>query len=153
MKYAALLVSCLVAAHAMADEMGMMRKMSDNKFMSAPGLPSCVEQAVQSGDPATGPSILLFKGKAGCRIPWHWHTPTENVMLVSGTAKIEMKDSGKAATLGAGGFATTQSKHVHQFQCKTACVGFVSSDAAFDIHYVDSAGNEITPEVALAKHK
>ena len=44
-------------------------------------------------------------------------------------------------------------KHVHQFTCSSACTAFVTSDAAFDIHYVDANGKEITPEAALAKKK
>jgi hypothetical protein len=27
-----------------------------------------------------------FKGAAGCVVPWHWHTPTEHMMIVSGTS-------------------------------------------------------------------
>ena len=45
------------------------------------------------------------------------------------------------------------SKHVHQFTCMSACAAFVSSDAAFDIHYVDAKGSEIPPEAALLKKK
>ena len=43
--------------------------------------------------------------------------------------------------------------HVHQFKCTSACTGFVSSDTAFDIHYVDAAGKEVPLEAALAKKK
>lgn len=43
------------------------------------------------------------------------------------------------------------SKHQHVFTCVTACVGFVSADGAFDIHYVDDAGKEIPVETALGK--
>jgi hypothetical protein len=43
-------------------------------------------------DPSKGPSVIAFKGAAGCLIPWHWHTPTEQVMIVSGSMKLEMKD-------------------------------------------------------------
>jgi quercetin dioxygenase-like cupin family protein len=137
----------------LADDMGVMRKMTENKFAPMAGLPECATLAVQTGDPSKGPSIILLKGSAGCMIPWHWHTPTEQVMLVSGSAKVQMKDSGNTAVLGPGGFAMMPSKHVHQFTCSTACTAFVSSDTAFDLHYVDASGAEITPAVALAKKK
>lgn len=153
MRYAAAIVVGLLVANAHAEEMGVLRKMSDNKFVTQPGLPPCVTMAAQSGDPAKGPFILLFKAKAGCLIPWHWHTPTENVMMVNGAAKVEMKDKGPAATLGPGGYAMMPGKHVHQFRCTSPCTAFLSSDAAFDIHYVDATGNEIPPETALAKKK
>ena len=133
--------------------MGVMRKMSDNKFTTMPGLPSCATLAVESGDPTKGPSVILFKAAAKCQFPWHWHTPTEQVMIVSGSAKVEMKDSGTTSVLGPGGYAMMPSKHVHQFTCNSACSGFIGSDAPFDIHYVDASGAEITPEQALAKKK
>jgi len=151
MKFAAVLTLCLMAAHA--EDMGVLRKMADNKFAPMAGLPACVTLAVSSGDPGKGASIIVFKGSAGCVIPWHWHTPTEQVMIVSGSAKVEMKDTGSSAVLGPGGFAMMPSKHVHQFTCTTACSAFVSSDTAFDLHYVDASGAEIPPDKALAKQK
>ena len=152
MKFAvAVLLSCLFIASA--DDMGVARKMSDNKFAPLPGLPKCATLAVESGDPTKGPSVILFKATAGCMFPWHWHTPTEQVMIVSGSAKVEMKDSGASTVLSAGGYAMMPGKHVHQFTCTAACSAFVSSDATFDIHYVDSSGGEITPDQALAKKK
>ena len=75
------------------------------------------------------------------------------VMIVSGSAKGEMRDTGQTSSLGPGGYAMMPSKHVHQFTCTSACAAFVSSDAAFDIHYVDAKGSEIPPETALSKKK
>jgi quercetin dioxygenase-like cupin family protein len=150
MRLVAVIVACLSIARA--EDMGVLRKMSENKMAPLPGMPSCVVMAVESGDPSKGPSVIVFKGTAGCTIPWHWHTPTEQVMIISGSAKVEMK-GGTAATLGPGGYAMMPSKHVHQFTCATACSAFVNSDGAFDIRYVDASGKEISPEVALAKGK
>lgn len=151
MRIAASLIACLIAAPVCAQ--GVVRNMAENRFEPVPGLPSCVTSAVQSGDPAKGSSVILFKGKAGCRVPWHWHTPTEQVMIVSGSAKFEMKDHAGSTVVGPGGYAMMPSKHVHQFTCTAACTGFVTSDAAFDIHYVDASGKEIPPEKAIAKKR
>jgi quercetin dioxygenase-like cupin family protein len=151
MRFAAAFIACVVAIHAA--DMGVMKKMSANTFAAMPGLPSCATAAVESGDPAKGASVMLGKGSAGCVVPWHWHTPTEHVMIVSGSAKVEMKDGGKTEVLGPGGYAMMPSKHVHQFTCTSACSFFVSSDGAFDIHYVDAGGQEISPEKALEKKK
>lgn len=126
------------------------RNMADMQFMALPGMPTCSKASVQSGDPAKGGSIILAKAAAGCTFPWHWHTPTESVMMVSGQGRVEMKDA-KPVTLRAGGFAQMPSKHVHQFRCATQCLLYVSSDAAFDIHYVDGDGKEISPDEALKK--
>jgi quercetin dioxygenase-like cupin family protein len=152
MRVAVAFIALLFAAPALAQGSAVVRKMSESKFGPVAGLPTCIHAAVQSGDPAKGASILLFRGKAGCTVPWHWHTPTENVMMVSGSAKFEMKDQG-ATTVGPGGYAMMPSKHVHRFTCTSACTGFVTSDAAFDIHYVDASGKEIRPEAALPKKR
>jgi quercetin dioxygenase-like cupin family protein len=69
-------------------------------------------------------------------------------MIVSGTGRIEMK-GGPSRTLRAGGFALLPSRHVHQFLCKEKCTFFFYSDGAFDIHYVDAQGTELSPEEAL----
>ena len=143
----AIAVLCFLAA-AFGQGMGVVKKMSENAFTPIPGLPSCMTGAVQSGDPAKGPSVMLGKGAAGCLIPWHWHTPTEQVMLVSGSARLEMK-GGKSEQLGPGSYAMLPGKHIHQFTCTSACTLFVSSDAAFDIHYVDANGKEIPAEKVL----
>ncbi len=140
-------VLCLFSA-AYGQQMGVLQKMSENTFAALPGLPNCTTGAVQSGDPSKGPSVILAKAENGCVIPWHWHTPNEHVMIVSGSAKLEMKD-GKSAVLGPGGYALMPSKHVHEFTCTSACSLFISSDAAFDIHYVDAKGQEIPPEKVL----
>lgn len=133
-----------------AQEMGTRsgQNVTEMTFTNVPGLPTCTVGSVQNGDPAKGPSIVFAKIDAGCVIPWHWHTPSEHLMMVSGVARIEMKD-GKPLTLESGGYALMPSRHVHQFRCETACSLYIYSDAAFDIHYVDAQGNEISVEDAL----
>lgn len=153
MRTVVMMIASLLVASAHAEETSMIRKMADNKFVAAPGLPGCATMAVQSGDPEKGPSVILIKGKAGCLVPWHWHSANEHLMIAAGSAKLEMKEKGSSAVLGPGGYARLMSKHVHQFTCKSACSAFVSSDAPFDIHYVDASGAEIAPEAALAKKK
>jgi quercetin dioxygenase-like cupin family protein len=150
MRFVALIFASLLIAQA--EDMGVLRKLSENKLAPMAGLPTCTNLAVESGDPGKGPSVIVFKATAGCVIPWHMHTPVEHVMIVSGSAKVEMK-GGSSAILGPGGYAMMPSKHVHQFTCTSACSVFVASDGAFDIHYVDADGKEISPDVALAKKK
>jgi quercetin dioxygenase-like cupin family protein len=148
MKFVGMFIACLFIVHG--EDMGVLRKLSEVKLAPMAGMPPCVNMAVESGDPSKGASIIVFKGTAGCSIPWHWHTPTEHVMIVSGSAKLEMKEGGNA-TLGPGGYAMLPGKHVHQFTCSSACSAFVSSDEAFDIHYVDANGKEIPPDMAFKK--
>jgi len=104
--------------------------------------------SVQNGDPSKRGSVIFGKGTAGCRVPWHWHTPTEQLMMVMGRAKVEMKD-GSPVTLRSGDYVSLPTKHVHQFTCQIACRLFIASDVAFDIHYVDARCNEIPQEQTL----
>ena len=124
------------------------RNIMDMKFVTVPGLPTCAPGSVQSGDPTKGPFIVLGKLAAGCSVPWHWHTANEHLMMVGGEARIEVKD-GNPFTLRTGGFALMPSRHIHQARCVTPCTLYVYSDAAFDIHYVDAQGKEISPDAAL----
>jgi quercetin dioxygenase-like cupin family protein len=117
-----------------------------------PPFPTCATAEVQSGDPSKAPSVIYSKAATGCVFPWHWHTPSEHLMIVSGEARVEMKDAAPV-TLRAGGFALMPSKHVHQFTCIKTCTLYVYSDAAFDMHYVNAEGTEITPDEALKKVK
>jgi quercetin dioxygenase-like cupin family protein len=141
---------CLFAGVAQAQDVAPQPgiNMAAMKFVMIPPLPTCTKGSVVSGNPAQGPSVILAKATNGCVIPWHWHTPNENVMIVSGLARFQMKD-GKPVTLNAGGFALMPSHHQHEFRCLRTCVLYIYSDAAFDIHYVDQQGNEIQPADAM----
>lgn len=59
--------------------------------------------ATEQGDPSKEPSVLKMKGSAGCAVPWHWHSATENIMMVSGTAMTQVKGE-KLTKLGPGSF-------------------------------------------------
>jgi quercetin dioxygenase-like cupin family protein len=149
----ALAVLCVVAwPLAAAAQEGHVNHAAGSKFEPFPNVPDCMTGAVRQGDPGTGPSIILIRGTAGCRIPRHWHTPNETVMFVSGSAKVTMKGQ-SPETLRAGSYAYVPAKHQHDFACPAACSFFISADGPFDIHYVDDAGNEIPPEQALPKAK
>jgi quercetin dioxygenase-like cupin family protein len=140
----------LLQANAQADEMGVARKLADNKFEANPALPDCASAAPANGDPSKEAFVLLVKLKGNCKVPWHWHTANEELFIISGNATMEMKDM-KPTKLGAGGYSRMAGKHPHQLTCAGGCMLFVSSDGAFDIHYIDTDGKEISKEEALAK--
>jgi quercetin dioxygenase-like cupin family protein len=119
-----------------------------SKFTNMAVLPSCMTLSVQRGDPSKGPSVILLKFKAGCVVPWHWHTAAEQLIVVSGTGRAQMKD-GKPVTVHPGDYMFLPAKHVHTFSAVTAVTMFDLPDGPFDIHYVDAAGNEIPPDQAL----
>jgi len=128
------------------------QNVAEMKFGPVPGLPTCATGSVQSGDPTKGPFIIYAKIAEGCSIPWHWHAANEHLMVVTGAARLDTKDA-KPLTIRAGGFAMMPSRHAHQFRCANACSLFVYSDGAFDIHYLDGEGKEISPDDALKPFK
>ena len=121
-------------------------------FGSAPYLPSCLTMAPEHGDPSKGAFTLLLKFASGCSVPMHWHSAAEELMLVSGSGKMQTQD-GKTSPVDRSGFVYIPPKHPHAFTCVTACTAFLSGAGAFDIHYMDKSGNEIPPEQALSTSK
>lgn len=115
-----------------------------------PGTPDCFVMATEQGDPGKEASILKMKGNAGCAVPPHWHPATENIMMVSGTAKTQVKGE-EPIQLGPGSFLSVPPNHVMNFVCVRECTLFVYTDGPFAVHYVDEAGNEISPTAALQK--
>jgi quercetin dioxygenase-like cupin family protein len=141
------------AMTASAQDKAGLTTAAGSKFAALPGLPACLTLSAQRGDPFKGPAVILIKMTAGCKVPWHWHTASEALLMVSGKGKIEMKDAGPAGAMAPGDYVYLPGKHNHQFSCATACTFFDVTEGAFDIHYVDKDGKEITPEQALPPAK
>jgi quercetin dioxygenase-like cupin family protein len=109
----------------------------------------CSTAGIETGDPAKGPSIIVEKFVPGCAIPWHWHTPNEHVMMVSGTFRFEIQDE-KSVEVNAGDFVFIPSHHISQTTClgPDACINFLYTDAPADMHFVDETGAEISSDQA-----
>ncbi len=93
--------------------------------------------AVQSGDPGTGPSVLLMKFPKGMTIPPHTHTAAETVTLVSGTGLFgggETVEAAKGAALGHGSFIAIPSGAPHWAIAQEELVISVAMDRAADFH-------------------
>src|SRR5690349_973925 len=96
-----LLLAC-ASVYAQDNEMKFAAA-ATSKFAAMPGLPSCMQIAVQKGDPTKEAAVLLLKFSAGCTVPWHWHTAGENLILVSGRGDAQMKD-GKPTAVRTGDY-------------------------------------------------
>jgi len=142
---ASLLFCCSLVAQ---DDKMIYASPATTKSAGMPIVPSCMTVAALHGDYTKGAATLLLKFTSGCKVPWHWHTAAENIILVSGTGKIEMKD-GPSHAMKATDYAYLPAKQPHQFTCTTACIMYDLPDGAFDIHYIDKDGKEIPPEQAL----
>jgi len=144
----AVVVLGLAVQAARAEDKMVHAAKATSKFVNFPGLPTCMTGSVQNGDPTKGASVILAKFNAGCTVPWHWHTADEQLTMVSGTAKASMKD-GPPVLLKSGDYLELPGKQAHQFTCVAACTSFIVPSGAFDIHYVNKDGKEISPDVAL----
>ena len=122
------------------------------KFAPVPDLPACATAGILRGNPRSGPAWVLLKLASGCRVPWHWHTANESLVVISGRGRLAMKD-GSPLEFAPGAYASLPSRHVHQASCSRSCLLFNGADAAFDIHYVDAHGEEISADKALKRKK
>ncbi len=141
-------------ATMMAQESGsksVIGKLSAAKPITFPNVPECATGVVERGDPGNGPSVIFAKFESGCAVPWHWHTPNEQLMVVGGILQLHVKGEQKPVLLSRGDYGFMPSHHVHQARCLSSspCQFFLSADATFDIHYVDEAGKEIPMDEAL----
>lgn len=149
---AALLLSLLPASAQESPDAAIVSKGMSLKFASVPDLPDCVSLAALKGDPGKGPSVIEMKFTPGCVVPWHWHTPSESAIPLSGLLEISMKGD-KPVLLTNGDYGYLPSKHVHQAKCTGSkpCAAIFILDAPIDIHYVDKSGSEIPADQALAE--
>ena len=145
----ALPIGCTYLA-AQAAENPIVNPAVKAKFAPIPNAPECFTIAVEKGDPAKGPSVILARFAPHCVAPYHWHTPSETAMVASGTLETQMKGD-KAIVARSGDFVYLPSHHVHRATCNgtSPCLVFLSSDAAFDIHWVDAEDKEIPFEQAV----
>ena len=129
------LIASAQMASSAAVKSGVAKALSEVKFEG--DQTKCLSSATENGDPDTGPSTLILKAAPNCKVPWHYHTAEEQLIVTQGRVQAEM-DGMSAATLESGGFAMMPSKVKHRFSCesKTECVMFVTFDRKYDIVWV-----------------
>jgi quercetin dioxygenase-like cupin family protein len=150
--FATLFLAALPASAQETPDAAVVSKGMSAKFATLPDLPDCASVAVLKGDPGKGPSVIEMKFTPGCIVPWHWHTPSESVVPLSGLLEVSMKGE-KPALLTNGDYGYLPSKHIHQAKCTGSkpCAAIFFIDAPFDIHYVDKSDAEIPAAQALAE--
>ncbi len=129
----------------------LLQNPANASFLSSPGVPACTSFAVLRGDMAKTGSTLMVRMKSGCIVPYHFHTPSEEIVVLQGIPLAQMRGQ-RPVYLKVGSYSQLPSKHVHRFRCTTKvdCILFMVADGPFDIHYVDDSGKEISADKALA---
>ena len=141
-----------VSTHAKDTEEMITLNPQTLKFTAIPDMPDCATAAILRGNPRSGPAWVLLKLASGCEVPWHWHTANETLVVISGYGTVAMKD-GPPLRFVPGAYASLPSHHMHRARCSSTCLLFNGADAAFDIHYVDRSGEEISADEALKSAK
>ncbi len=143
--------SSLPASAAQAPVVTLLQDPTTANFGAVPGVPECVTMAPLRGNLGTGPASVMVRMKSGCVVPYHWHTPSEELIVLRGAPLGQMLGM-RPTILKVGSYSQLPSKHVHRFRCesKDDCVIALVTGGVFDIHFVDDAGKEISTEAALA---
>jgi mannose-6-phosphate isomerase-like protein (cupin superfamily) len=138
----------MVPTHAEDTEQMVMLDPQKLEFTEIPDMPACASAAILRGNPRYGPAWVLLKLASGCQVPWHWHSANETLVVISGRGALSMKD-GPPLQFVPGAYASLPSHHQHHANCTRTCLLFNGADAAFDIHYVDAKGEEISADKVL----
>jgi quercetin dioxygenase-like cupin family protein len=110
---------------------------------------SSFQSAMLRGDMMTGAATFLTRMAPGAVAPWHWHTHTEELVVLRGTIVAQLEGHAPVH-VSAGGYSQLPGKHVHRFRCtdEEGCLLFVVDEGAFDLHWVDKSGNDVSEEEA-----
>jgi quercetin dioxygenase-like cupin family protein len=135
---------------SVADDGILLQQAAKAKFISVPGVPACTTLAPLRGDMGKTAATLMVRMKAGCMVPFHWHTPSEEMVVLQGSPLAQMFGKHPYA-LKVGSYSQLPTHHVHRFKCtsKVDCLFFLVADGPFDIHFVDEQGKEISTEAAV----
>jgi len=97
-------------------------------------------------DEATGNTAMMIRAAAGTQVPWHWHTPNEQIIVLEGTLNLESE--GMIVALSKGGYHFLPSKVVHRAWADDDedILIFVAADAPWDINFIEDTVEEEEPE-------
>ena len=98
-----------------------------------PFIPEGCQIAALRGDPSTPHADLFFKVPGDFRIPRHWHTSAERMVLVSGEMTVNYEGQ-PAVTLKPGMYAYGPAKLAHEATCAKGdpCVLFIAFEEPVD---------------------
>lgn len=143
------LLSCVVVASTPAvaqeftGEQAISRTHKDPllKWSPCPPIfPKGCEVTVLHGDPANGRSDVFLRTPANYRLPPHWHTSPEHMILISGKLHVTYEGH-KPSVLRAGSYAYGPAKAKHEARCANAgpCVLFIAFESPIDAVLAEGA--------------
>lgn len=137
-----ILISALIGMLSLsqADEPAIVVDPND-KSVKWGGCPAFIGEgcqiAVLHGDPAKNNLDILFKVPADFKIPHHWHTSAERMILVSGNMTVTYDDQ-KSERVTTGMYAYGPAKRPHTAYCEKGddCVLFIAFEEPLDAYEV-----------------
>lgn len=137
---AALVIFCATATVPLHAEQAGPVNPDKMKWMPVDIVPG-TEATVLSGDPAKpGFFVMEWRGPTSIKMAPHWHSNTEQLVVVSGSALVGMSDKvdlQKGARLGPGGYVEAPGQMHHWFATQGPFVAIVEGNGPFDIHFVN----------------
>lgn len=128
-------VAGLAAAALAAGEASYVRDYRDAKFRPLnPAMSPGAQAAALWGDPATGPSSVLFKMGKGAT-PLHIHSSDYHLIVIEGTMKhwVQGESEGQARAIGPGSYWFIRGGVVHADSCLVdQCVAFIKWEGKRD---------------------
>ncbi|HSC07245.1 MAG TPA: cupin domain-containing protein [Steroidobacteraceae bacterium] len=131
-------------AQSPADEPALAWAADDPRLQWGPCpsfLPEGCRIAVLHGDPAKSNADVFFKVPAKSKLPLHWHSSAERIVLVAGELHVTYEGQ-EAAILKAGTYAYGPAKRPHSGLCASSvpCVLFIAFESPVDA--VPGAGSK-----------
>lgn len=129
-------VSSFAFAQAPASEPALTQTAGDAKLKwgpCPPFLPKGCAIAVLHGDPAKDNLDVFFKVPGKSKIPLHWHTSAERMILVAGKLEVAYEDQ-KKAVMTPGTYAYGPAKRPHSGYCASSspCILFIAFESPLD---------------------
>ncbi len=102
-------------------------------------LPAGCGIAVLHGDPAKNNFDVFLKTPAKSKLPLHWHTSAERMVLVAGELHVTYEGQ-QSVVLKPGTYAYGPAKRPHQAACTsaTACILFIAFELPLDAVPIES---------------
>jgi quercetin dioxygenase-like cupin family protein len=96
-------------------------------------LPDGCQIAVLNGDPGKPNADIFFKVPAQAKLPLHWHSSAERMVLVSGELHVTYEGQ-ETLVMKPGTYAYGAAKHAHSGVCASTvpCVLFIAFESPID---------------------
>ena len=136
LSFLSLIVSLFVCAQVRAQQSPAITRRHNDRQLKwnpcPPIFPKGCKVTILHRDPATGRSDVFLRLASNVRLPRHWHTSPEHMILVAGTLRVTY-DGQRPSVLRPGTYAYGPAKASHEARCAAGpCVLFIAFESPVD---------------------